>query len=208
MRAIVAAFASLLALPVAASAQMPDSTLSTLVLSPGDALRIEVFRNKELSGEFPIAADGSITHPLYHELKVGGLPLPRVEDMLRQFIARFEENPAFVMTPLLRVIVAGEVRQPNIYTVPPGTSVSQAVAMAGGPTDRGKLDQVRVLRRRGSLTLDLTRPDGSASLVAVHSGDEILLGRRRNIMQDYVAPVSSILGAAAAVAGLIVQLGR
>src|SRR5262249_26489225 len=182
------AFVALLALPVAASAQVADSTLSTLVLSPGDAIRIEVFRNKELSGEFPIAADGSIVHPLYHELKVGGLPLSTVEDMLRQFIARFEETPAFVMTPLLRIIVAGEVRSPNIYTVPPGTSVAQAVAMAGGPTDRGKLDQVRVLRRRGSLTLDLTRPDASASLGPVHSRDEIPLGPHRNGLPDLRTP--------------------
>ena len=178
------------------------------MLAPGDVLRIEVWRNKELSGDFPIAADGTITHPLYRELKVAGLPLPVVEDRIRTFLSRFDATPSFVLAPLMRVIVAGEARQPNIYNVPPGTTVAQAIAMAGGPSDRGRLDKVELRRLSGSTELDITKPDGSASRVEVHSGDEIIIARRRSIMQDVIGPSSSILAALAAVTSVIIQVTK
>ena len=200
-------FGSLMALslPTTVRAQQPPD-YSQVTLSPGDAIRIDVFRNKELSGEFPIAADGTITHPLYRELKVTGIPLSVIQDRLRDFIGRFQESPLFVVTPLLRTIVAGEVRQPNMYTVPPGTTVAQLIAMAGGITDRGRLDRVQLLRGSTSSFLDLTRPDANAMHIEIRSGDEIVVGRRRSIMQDYIAPSSSILAATAAIASVIIQL--
>jgi protein involved in polysaccharide export with SLBB domain len=181
---------------------------SRLTLFPGDVIRIDVWQQKEYGCECLIAADGSIVHPLYRELRVTGLPLTEVENKLRVFLSRYLSNPTFDIQALLRVIVAGEVRTPNIYTVPPGTSVAQVIAMAGGPTDRGKLEDVRLIRNAGSQRLDLTRPDATASRVEVHSGDEILIGRRRSVMQDVIAPSSSILAALAAVTGVIIQLNN
>jgi len=207
-RAIVY-LAILLAIPWLAKAQAPGGgAASQVVLAPGDVIRIEVWRNKELSGDFPIASDGTITHPLYRELKVAGLPLPMVEDRIRTFLSRFDATPSFVLAPLMRVIVAGEARQPNIYNVPPGTTVAQAIAMAGGPSDRGRLDKVELRRVSGVTELDITKPDGSASRVEVHSGDEIIIARRRSVMQDVIAPSSSILAAAAAIASVIIQLSK
>src|SRR6266567_3409009 len=46
--------------PAAAAQAMPAFDPSLLVLTPGDALRITVWRQAELSGEFWIAADSSI----------------------------------------------------------------------------------------------------------------------------------------------------
>ena len=191
---------------VAAQALAVDP--SRLTLSPGDVIRIDVWQQKEYNCECLIAADGSIVHPLYRELKVAGLPLTEVENRLRGFLSRYLSNPTFDIQTLLRVIVAGEVRTPNIYTVPPGTSVAQVIAMAGGPTDRGKLEDVRLIRNAASQRLDLTRPDATASRAEVHSGDEILIGRRRSVMQDIIAPSSSILAALAAVTGVIIQVTR
>lgn len=182
--------------------------LSGVFLTPGDAIRIEVWRNKELSGEFPIAADGSITHPLYKELKVAGIPLPEVENRIRTFISRYEATPTFVVTPLLRVIVGGEVRQPNILSVPPGTTVAQVLAMAGGPTERGRLDRVQVRRQTGSRTLNITGPDATDARLEVHSGDMIIVGRRSNVIQEMITPASSILAALAAVTSVIIQVTR
>jgi hypothetical protein len=79
------------------------------------------------------------------------------------------------------------------------------VFRAGGPTDRGKIEAVRLVRGDSSQTLDLTRPEGTASRIEVHSGDQILVGRRRNILQDVIAPTSSILAALAAVTTVIIQ---
>jgi protein involved in polysaccharide export with SLBB domain len=189
-------------------AQSDGHNRAGVVLAPGDVIHIDVFRNKELSGEFPIAPDGSITHPLYHELKVAGLPLDSVHSMLRSFIARYETNPNFVMIPLIRVIAGGEVRQPNILTVPQGTTIAQVIALAGGPTDRGRLDEVHVFRGTADLRIDLTKPDVASTQLEVHSGDQVIVSRRRNVFQDYIAPASSVLAALAAVATVIITLTR
>ncbi|MFL5616084.1 MAG: polysaccharide biosynthesis/export family protein [Gemmatimonadaceae bacterium] len=192
----------------AGHAQQADGSSQRLTLSPGDVIRLEVWQQKAYSGEFPVANDGTVVHPLYRELRVAGRPLNEVDGMFRDFLSRFLTNPTFSIQPLLRVVVAGEVRQPNIYTVPPGTTVAQVIAMAGGPTDRGRLDDIRVIRNATSTKLDLTRPDATATHEEIHSGDEILMGRRRNIMQDIVAPSSSILAALASITGVIIQVTR
>ena len=198
----------LCALPSTSWAQLVQQDAPRTTLSPGDALRITVWRQAEMSGEFVIAQDGSIIHPLYRELKVAGIPLPAVEDRIREFLTRFESHPEFVVLPLLRIVVAGEVRQPNVYTVPVGTSVAAAIASAGGPSERGRLDQVRVQRGTTAITLDLTRPDPSTIGFAIRSGDEVIVGRRRSFVQDVLTPMSSIIAAGAALTTVFIQLRK
>ena len=98
-----------------------------LVLTPGDSVRIVVWRKPELSGDFVIAPDGSITHPLYRSVKIAGLPFARAESNLRTFLAQYEDNPQFVMEPLIRVAVSGEVTRPSVFaTRPEATFVTPA----------------------------------------------------------------------------------
>lgn len=174
------------------------------VLSPGDSVLITVWRKPELSGNFVVSADSSIAHPLYRSVKVAGLPLPAAEARMRTFLEQYEASPQFVMQPLLRVAVGGEVRQPNLYSVPPGTSLEQAIALAGGPTERGK-DRVRVVRREQAFTIDLRRPTASSARMAVRSGDQIIVERDRALFREVVTPVLTILGATAAIVNVLVN---
>ena len=201
--------------PTALSAQLhatrgfvSASDTAATTLSPGDILKIAVFRNAELSCECVIASDGSIVHPLYRDLKVTGMPIPAVENRIRTFLSQYESNPMVVVSPLIRVFVGGEVRQPNVYNVPPGTTLAQIIGLAGGPTDRAQLEKVQVWRSKEHLTLNLMSTDGAAAQIPVHSGDQILVARSRSIFQDFVAPASSLIAAAAAVTTMIVQLRR
>jgi polysaccharide export outer membrane protein len=190
-------------------AQSTDgATVATATLSPGDVIRIVVWRKPEFSGDFVVAPDSSITHPLYREVKVVGVPLSVVEERVRVFLARYETNPAFVISPLLRVFVGGEVRLPNVYSLPPGTTVAQAVAVAGGPTDRGRLDQVLIVRRQDRQVLDLTRPEASSVLTETRSGDQVFVGRRLSFFNDVLAPASAVFAAVATVVSITIQLRR
>lgn len=170
-----------------------------IVLRPGDAVKITVWRKPELSGQFTVAVNGSIAHPLYRSVTVTGLSLPALESRLRTFLEEYEASPQFVVEPLFRVTIGGEVARPNLYTLGPETSVSQAVALAGGPTERGYDDRIRLLRDGVTTTIDLTKPDASVTQLAIQSGDEILVDRRRAIFREYITPVITIIGAAAAV---------
>jgi polysaccharide export outer membrane protein len=183
-----------------------DSAMASL--SPGDMIRIVVWRKPEFSGDFVVAADGTIIHPLYREVAVAGVPLGLVEERVRIFLTRYETNPAFVISPLLRVFVGGEVRQPSIYSLPPGTTIAQAVALAGGPTDRGRLDEVLIVRRQHRETLDLTQADSRVASLEARSGDQLFVGRRLSFFNDVLAPASSVFGAVATVVSIIIQLRR
>ena len=187
-------------------AQTPgDVTLGDTRLAPGDQVRITVWRKAELSGDFVISPDGTVAHPLYREVRVSGIPLPMVEERLRTFLTRYETNPQFVILPLMRVVVAGEVRQPNILSVPPGTTVSQAIVLAGGPSERGKLETVQLVRENRSVTVDLTRPDSDEGQIPVRSGDQVIVDRRGAPFREYISPIASSVAAIAAIVSIFLR---
>jgi polysaccharide export outer membrane protein len=200
-------------LPGGILAQAPDSKVEQVTLAPGDSVRVVVWRKPELSGDFIVAPDGSITHPLYRTVRVGGVPFATAEANLRTFLARFEQDPQFVLEPLVRVAVSGEVGRPQVFAVRPETSIAEAVAQAGGPTPVGKRDQVRVLRRelggrQREFYVNLLDPEGSSATVRVHSGDQIVIDRRKSFFRDIFLPALSVLGSAASIYLVIDRASR
>jgi len=189
-----------LAGPIAA-----QSTEKAAVVRPGDVLRVTVWRDQTLSGEFAVSMDGTVAHPLYRELTVAGKTVPQIEAEFRTLLGRLTTQPQFVIEPLVRISVGGEVRTPNLYTVPPLTTLSQAVALAGGVTDRGKLNRVRVFRDGQELVVDMTRPEEGLAQSPVQSGDQIYVDRRVSIFREYIAPAGSITAALAAIANMILR---
>jgi len=183
--------ACLLALDDPLPAQSANSAAG---LRPGDALQIEVWRQPEFSGRFEIAPDGTIAHPLYRSVRVTDASMEEIERRIARFISEFESNPDFVVSGIIRIPVAGEVMSPGVYEVPPGTSIAQAVGMAGGVRERARLNRV-VLRRDGILqTVDLASPTAAGAAPTLQSGDQVFVPTRRDVFREYVAPVASVLG--------------
>jgi polysaccharide export outer membrane protein len=190
----------LLALTAAghATAQASNSPLpgdNDVVLRPGDQLRVTVWRKPEYSGEFQVTSNGTLRHPLYQTVVVGGVPLPMARERLRTLLSRYEANPEFVIEPLLRVTVAGAVQQPNLYSFTPEVTMAQAVAQAGGGSDRGGARSVQLTRDGRRIDVDLTRADTRGALMTVRSGDQITVPRRRNIFREYIMPTTTWLAA-------------
>ena len=196
---------ALLLVPLAPAVAQRSSPLpppsNDPVLRPGDALRIDVWRHAELSGEFVVAPDSALAHPLYQVVKVAGVPLPVVRQRLDSLLARYEQGVQFVVEPLFPVTVAGEVRQPNLYRLPQGTTFAQAVAKAGGPTELGRLDKVRVIRRDGAMVINLANGYSRYGTLPIASGDQVLVTRRStfNLLRDVLYPAASLTAAVAAI---------
>ena len=190
----------LLTVGSAASAQRAAPADDETTLKPGDAVRLTVWRNTDLTGEFTIGPDGSIMHPMmYRKFSVANVPLRLAENSVREFLSRYEANPEFVMEPLLRVSVSGEVARPNLYQIRPGTTLTQAIALAGGPTDRGRWDRFTLRRNGTSRTISANDAERSEGQLHIRSGDEIIVERRRAIFREVIAPSAAIIGAVAAV---------
>jgi polysaccharide export outer membrane protein len=199
--------------PQAIDAQSPAPRTEPVTLTPGDSVRITVWRKPEFSGDFIIGPDGSITHPLYRTVRVGGVPFTTAESNVRTFLARFEQDPQFVMEPLVRVAVSGEVGRPQVFAVRPETSIAEAVAQAGGPSQFAKRDHVRVLRRdpnggQRELYVNLLDPETGSASARVHSGDQIVVERRRSFFREVFLPGLSVIGSVASIYLLIDRANR
>jgi polysaccharide biosynthesis/export protein len=192
--------ASLLVPSTPALAQTTPSGPPPVILSPGDLVRIVVWEKPELSGEFVVTPEGTLAHPLYQDVPVAGVSLAVAKMRLRDFLARtYTKDPLLTVEPLFRVTVGGEVRQPNVLTVPRGTTVAQAVALGGGVAERGRASGVRLIRGGRTYQVDLTRPHPDAAPIQVLSGDQIIVPRGRNFFRDVLAPLASLTAAVASV---------
>jgi protein involved in polysaccharide export with SLBB domain len=193
--------ALLIAPPWFASAQRPARALKDPILRPGDVLRINVWRHPELSGDFVVAPDSTLVNPVYQVVKVAGAPLPVVRERLRGVLGSYEQGVPFVLEPLFPVTVAGEVRQPNLYRLAEGTTFAQAIAQAGGPTELGRLNKVRVIRRDSAMVINLGSGYSRYQALPIESGDQILVARRSgfNLLRDVLYPLTSLTAAVAAV---------
>src|SRR4051794_191976 len=60
-------------------------------LQPGDHVKITVIgEDKDLSGEFEVAPNGTLKHPLYSQVKVAGIPLPMLKEQFGSFLKKFQ----------------------------------------------------------------------------------------------------------------------
>ncbi len=202
--------------PAALSAQTPAPRApapSTTTLEPGDTVRIVVWRKPEFSGDFVIGQDGTITHPLYRAIKVGGVPIPQAEENIRRFLTQYDQNPQFVMEPLISVAVSGEVPRPSVFAVQPKTSIAEAVARAGGTTQSAKRDRIRVFRsepggNRRELFVNLKDASDPIGQAPVQSGDQIVVDKKSSFFRDVLVPGLSVLGSIASIGVLVRRWNR
>jgi protein involved in polysaccharide export with SLBB domain len=190
-------------------AQLPKPEDPTL--QQGDHVRITVLgEDKDLSGEFEVAPDSSLKHPLYSQLKVVGVPIPVVKTRFATFLRRFQKDPQFEVEPLFKVEIGGEVKTPNIYFLAPETTVGEALTHANGPTDRGDADRVIVIRDGKQISLNLTALPSARNQLTVRSGDQINVSHRRDIASGMsgFAPLIGVAASLLSVTFIIVSHHR
>ena len=153
------------------------AAVGEVALRPGDIVRVSIWREADLSGDFAVNERGTVVFPLLGERSVVGVPMDALRDTLIASYRVQLRNPSITITPLRRVNVLGEVQQPGLYPVDPTVSLAEVVAIAGGAAPEGDLGRIRVMRG-GQVVHE--RLDASASLntVDIRSGDQILVGRR------------------------------
>ena len=157
------------------------------VLRAGDVLKIVVYRDKELTGEYLIDSRGELQIPGLGVIQAGGLDPAQVKDSLRAaLLQRGFTNPEIAVQPLIRVSVLGEIRAPALYPVDPGISLIQLVTIAGGPTPSANLRRTRVVREGRVFEVDLQSAlGGSASgRVVLYSNDVVVIQKRTGFTRE------------------------
>jgi protein involved in polysaccharide export with SLBB domain len=120
-------------------------------LDVGDKLRVTVFREPELSGEFSVGGSGQISMPLLGEVPVKGLTRADVEaELTRRFANGLLRDPrvAVDIYDFRTFAILGEVQRPGTFPAKEGTSITDAIAMAGGYTYRANEKRILIRRAR------------------------------------------------------------
>src|SRR5207244_8008250 len=110
------------------AAQAPPGTttptapvVTDYVVGPQDVLTITSYDQADLSGKFPVEADGTFTYPMIGRVKAGGLTLRQVETQVKKQLkdGGFFNNPQITVAVeqyrSQKVFIVGEVRNPGTY---------------------------------------------------------------------------------------------
>lgn len=155
----------------------PVADLVPSALQPGDAVRLDVFREAEISREYQLDEHGIAVFPLIGEKNLLGFAADSLRTTLVVAYSKFLRDPSIQVTILRRINILGEVRRPGLYPVDTTMSLADALALAGGLSASGNAKDIRLIR--GDQTLQ--RGLGQAALIGsspIHSGDQIVVGQR------------------------------
>jgi len=147
-------------------------------IAPGDKLKVTVFNEPELTGEFQVRENGNVAFPLAGEVRAAGASATEFQQRLTQHLrGRYVRDPkvSVEIADYRPVNVIGEVRNAGQYAYRPGLSVQDAVALAGGYTYRANTRTVYIRRRNASGEIAV-QMDGER--VAVLPGDNVRVPER------------------------------
>jgi polysaccharide export outer membrane protein len=137
-------------------ASEPDPRKQPFVLGPSDVLRVTVWKNVDLSGDVTVRPDGTIVLPLVGELRAAGRTAAEVRadvaKRLETFIKEDANNVTVSVSAInsYRFIVNGNVERIGAYTSNHYVTVSEAIALAGGPNRFADPDQTVIIRDDGT----------------------------------------------------------
>ena len=114
--------------PTLVAAPLPKS----FGLRPGDVVRIRVWREPELSGDFIVDEYGQVSVPLLGARVVLGVASDALQKSLETDYATSVKEPSVQVTFLRRVSVQGAARLPGLYPMDATMTVGDALALAGG----------------------------------------------------------------------------
>ena len=196
----------LAAAPAPAETQ-PVQDSDELVLVPGDILRVVIWREQDLSGDFQVDQDGTLVLPLLGKLQVDDRAWNIVKDDLMQDYLRELRNPSIELVPFRSVYVLGEVNLPGRYNVhPTNDNLAGAVSLAGGVTPDGDITNMRIVRD-GVIILDGIAGEQRLAELGIRSGDQLFIGRRGWLDRNSTFIASAVLSLTGIVVAILTTGG-
>jgi polysaccharide export outer membrane protein len=167
-----------LALAQAQASEFSSRTsYGSYVLRPSDQLRVQVYDDANITGDYQIDSGGFISIPLAGRIKASGLTAAALE---RAIAARLADGVlkkpgvTIQVTSYGPFFVHGEVKRGGDFPYKPGLTVMDAIALAGGLTYRADETQAIVIRA-GS---NIERVYPLSVRVPIYPGDNIRIPER------------------------------
>jgi len=130
--------------------QEAPAPASEYVVGEGDLLRINVWKEPEISQSVTVRPDGNISLPLINEFRAAGLSPREIQELVTDKLKSVLTNPQVTVTVAevrsKMVYVTGEVGKPGAYSIVAPMNVLQLIARAGGLTQFANRKEIYILR--------------------------------------------------------------
>jgi polysaccharide export outer membrane protein len=173
----IAGLSAVLSRQASAQASPSSSSAESYVLGPNDRIRLKVYGEPDITGEYEISNSGQVSIPLAGHIRAAGVTTRQLEKSIASALAK-----GIVRDPRVNVEIAqyrpyyilGEVKKSGEYPYRHGLTVLDAVASAGGFTYRA--NENKVFLRRAGAGAEQTYPLDAP--VPVYPGDNIRIPER------------------------------
>jgi polysaccharide export outer membrane protein len=119
-------------------------------IGPQDVLRIDVWKETEISNAVPVRPDGKISLPLLNDIQAAGLtPMQlsaAIAEGLRKYITSPQVTVSVAQINSMRVYVTGEVTRVGAFPLLANMTVLQVLSSSGGFTQFANVKKIYVLR--------------------------------------------------------------
>lgn len=154
----------------------PATSSDDYHLGPEDKVKVTVFSEQNLSGEFFVDSSGVLATPFIGQIEVRGMTLRGFEAAYAAKLrdAQILRDPRVTaeVTSFRPIYVLGEVKKPGQYAYVSGMTVQKAVALAEGYTYRASESSVEITRAGRKFALEVTPQ------TKVLPGDEVRIPER------------------------------
>lgn len=155
-------------------------------VGPGDVLQIDVWKEKELSGDVVVRPDGRISLPLLKDLEVTGMTPMEIQKALTEKLGKFVSAPDVTVVVKQihskKVYLVGQVNKVGPLPLLSPMTVAQALSEAGGPTEYANSKRILVLRDENGKQIrftfnykDFLKGQALEENIALKPGDTIVV---------------------------------
>jgi polysaccharide export outer membrane protein len=141
-----------------AEAARNDPRGKPYVIGTSDVVRVTVWKDTSLSSDVAVLPDGTVTLPLVGQITAAGSTAQALQQRIAERLAAFAKDPVVTVAVAevnsYRFTVAGNVEHPGMFNSKYFVTVSQAIALAGGPNRYADTDDIVVVRGATRIPID------------------------------------------------------
>ncbi|HKV49929.1 MAG TPA: polysaccharide biosynthesis/export family protein [Gemmatimonadaceae bacterium] len=176
----------------------------------GDRIAIVVRGDSTLSDTVAVRTGRTIQLRSLPVIPLAGVLHSELQDYLTKQMAQYLKNPTVSVTPLVQIAVVGDVGHPGFFWVPADLTLTDAIMLAGGPTQASDLNGTKILRDNKERLSDkqVQRAFASGSTLDeldMRAGDQITVPDKPK--KDWVR-ILQVTGALAAITVSVIALSR
>jgi polysaccharide export outer membrane protein len=130
----------------------PDPRKQEYLVGASDVLRVNVWHNIDLTGDAVVRPDGTISLPLIGDVRAAGRTASDIRAEITQKLSAYIKDQTATVTVAVatinsyRFVVTGNVEHGGVFTANHFVTVSEAVALAGGPNRFGSPEEMVIIR--------------------------------------------------------------